>query len=170
MQSLRLRILAGLFSAFFALWVCFLCCRCYSFFMFVQFILLIHGVALYSFLLDFGDWQDLCLWLARNPGLFESAADEIVRRGVEYLARTPQNLSNTLWSYGVVASKPHHLMSAFEHHLTAAWLGWWGLRCFLRAVDVKSFPQRRIGCLRFSKMKTFKDSGYGTLGELESEN
>lgn len=40
--------------------------------------------------------------------------------GVDYLARTPQNLSNTVWAYGVVVSKPRHLMMALQHHLTAA--------------------------------------------------
>ena len=54
--------------------------------------------------------------------------------GVEYLARTPQNLSNTVWAYGVVVSKPRHLMAALQHHLTAASgfyvtrLGWWDVQ------------------------------------------
>lgn len=54
-----------------------------------------------------------------NPELFERAADEIVKRGVDYLARTPQNLSNTVWSYGVFAYRPPQLMTALVHHLKA---------------------------------------------------
>lgn len=56
----------------------------------------------------------------KNYSLFQSAADEIVKRGVDYLARTPQNLSNSVWAYGVISSRPPQLMSALEHHLTAA--------------------------------------------------
>lgn len=67
--------------------------------------------------------------------------------GVEYLARTPQNLSNTVWAYGVVVSKPRHLMAALQHHLTAASgfyvtrLGWW---------DVSSSLSSSIGSTWFN--------------------
>eukprot|EP00933_Yihiella_yeosuensis_P054447 TRINITY_DN5289_c0_g1_i6.p1 TRINITY_DN5289_c0_g1~~TRINITY_DN5289_c0_g1_i6.p1 ORF type:complete len:859 (+),score=116.74 TRINITY_DN5289_c0_g1_i6:221-2578(+) len=54
----------------------------------------------------------------KDRALFEVSADEIVRRGVDYLSRTPQNLSNTIWAYAVVGIKPPHLLSALERYLS----------------------------------------------------
>jgi len=41
-------------------------------------------------------------------------AEEIVRRGLDYLSRSPQNISNTIWAYGVASIRPPALMKSIE--------------------------------------------------------
>lgn len=52
-----------------------------------------------------------------DPELFEACAVQIQSRGLEYLSRTPQNISNTVWGFGTVAVRSQAFCSALEHDI-----------------------------------------------------
>eukprot|EP00928_Gymnodinium_smaydae_P015340 TRINITY_DN15662_c0_g1_i1.p1 TRINITY_DN15662_c0_g1~~TRINITY_DN15662_c0_g1_i1.p1 ORF type:complete len:957 (-),score=169.88 TRINITY_DN15662_c0_g1_i1:202-3072(-) len=55
--------------------------------------------------------------VVRDQALFECAGEAIVRRGVDYLARTSQNVSNVVWAYGAVAVRPPALLEVMADHI-----------------------------------------------------
>lgn len=53
----------------------------------------------------------------RDLRLFEAAAEEISRRGLEYMSRANQNISNTIWAYGVVGLRHPAFLQMLERYI-----------------------------------------------------
>ncbi|CAK0824649.1 unnamed protein product [Prorocentrum cordatum] len=62
-------------------------------------------------------YAKLALRDPKSCALFEAAAAEVVRRGVGYLSRSTQNISNTVWAYGALQVGPPAFLHAVSEYL-----------------------------------------------------
>lgn len=53
-----------------------------------------------------------------SDALFHDAAEEVVRRGLQYLVRSTQNISNVIWAFGTLAVKHPALLEELRKHIT----------------------------------------------------